>query len=77
MYINITTGKYDEIVTNVKTCGCLTSKFSIKMDKLIRVIQNEIHWCMLFAINIVLVDNTRLETCQVRVVRANLRPLRF
>jgi len=29
------------------------------MDKLIREIQNEIFWCMIFADNIVLIDGTR------------------
>ena len=33
--------------------------FAIVMDELTRAIQNEIPWCMLFADNIVLVDETR------------------
>ena len=33
--------------------------FVIVMDELIRAIQDEIPWCMLFAYNIVLVDETR------------------
>ena len=33
--------------------------FAMVMDKLTRAIQDEIPWCMLFADNIVLVDETR------------------
>jgi len=33
--------------------------FAIEMDELIRAIQNEITWCMLFADDIILVDETR------------------
>ena len=61
---------------NVKTCGDITSDFSITiglhqgsplspflfvivMDELTRAIQDEIPWCMLFADDIVLVDETR------------------
>jgi len=29
------------------------------MDELIRAIQDEIPWCMLFAVDIVLIDETR------------------
>ena len=33
--------------------------FAIMMDKLIRAIHDKISWCMLFAYDIVLVDETR------------------
>jgi len=63
-------------VANVRTCGGITSDFSITiglhqgsalssflfaivMDELTRAIQDEIPWCMLFADDIVLVDETR------------------
>ena len=63
-------------MANVRTCGGITSNFSITiglhqgyalssflfailMDKLTRAIQDEIQWCMLFADNIALVDETR------------------
>jgi len=78
---------YDGVVTNVRTCGGITSDFSITiglhqgstlspflfaivMDELIRAIQNEIPWCILFVDDIVLVDetrtkvNTKLELCR-------------
>jgi len=71
-------------VANIRTCGGITSEFSITielhqasalspflfaivMDELARAIQNQISWCMLFANDIVLVDemrarvNTKLE----------------
>ena len=35
--------------------------FAIMMDELTRVIQDEIPWCMLFADDIALVDETRAE----------------
>jgi len=35
--------------------------FVIMIDELIRAVQNEISWCMLFAYDIVLVDETRAE----------------
>jgi len=68
---------YDGVVANVRTCGGITSDFSITielhqrsalspflfaiaMDKLTRTIQDEIPWCMLFADDIVLVDEMRV-----------------
>ena len=67
---------YNGIVANVRTCGGITSNFSITiglhqgsalspflfvlvMDKLTRAIQDEIPWCMLFADDIILIDETR------------------
>ena len=35
--------------------------FAIVMDELTRAIQDEISWCMLFADDIILVDETRSE----------------
>ena len=76
-YIDIIKNMYDEVVANVKTCGGITSNFSITiglhqgstlstflffivMDELTRTIQDEIPpLCMLFADDIVLVDETR------------------
>ena len=75
-YIDIIKDMYDGVVANVRTCGGITSDFSIiiglhqgsalspflfviVMDELTRAIQNEIPWCMLFANDIVLVDETR------------------
>jgi len=81
--IDIIKDMYD-VVANVRTCGGLTSDFSITiglhqgsalspflfvivMNELIRAIQDEISWCMLFADDIVLVVemragvNTKLE----------------
>ena len=68
---------YDGVVANVRTCGGITSDFSITielhegsalspflltivMNELTRVIQDEIPWCMPFADDIVLVDETRV-----------------
>jgi len=67
---------YDGVVANVRTCGGITSNFSITirlhqgsalspflftivMDELTISIQDEIPWCMLFADDIILVDETR------------------
>jgi len=67
---------YDGVVANVRTCGGITSDFSItiglhrgsalipflfviEMDELTRAIHYEIPWCMLFADNIILVNETR------------------
>ena len=67
---------YDGIVANVRTCGDITSNFSITiglhqgstlspflfvivMDELTRAIEDEIPWCILFADDIILVDETR------------------
>ena len=67
---------YDRVVANVRTCGGITSDFSITiglhqgsalspflfviiMDELTKAIQNEILQCMLFADDIVLVNETR------------------
>ena len=67
---------YDGVVVNVRTCGGITTDFSITirlhqgsalspflfaivMDEVTRTIQDEIPWCMLFADDIVLVDETR------------------
>ena len=75
-YIDIIKDIYDKVVTNVKTCGGITSDFSITiglhqgsvlspflfaivMDELTKSIQDEIPWCILFADDIVLVDETR------------------
>ena len=86
-YIDIIKNMYVRVVTNVRTCGGITSDFStaiglhqgsalspflftIVMDELTRAIQDEISWCMLFADDIVLVDETRvgvnakLELCR-------------
>ena len=72
-YIDIIRDMYDEVVTNVRTYGSITSDFSITivlhqgsvfvivMDGLTRVIQDEKPWCMLFADDIVLVDETRVR----------------
>jgi len=75
-YIDIIKDMYDGVVANVRTCGGITSDFSITiglhqgsalssflfvimMDELIRAIQDEIPWCMLFAGDIILVNETR------------------
>jgi len=75
-YIDIIKDMYDGIVANVRTCGGITSDFSITiglyqgsalspflfaivMNELTRAIQDEIPWCMLFADDIILVDETR------------------
>jgi len=77
-YIDIIKDMYDEIVANVRTCGVITSDFSIiirlhqkstlspflfaiLMDELTRAIQDEISWCMLFADDIVLIDDTSIR----------------
>ena len=63
-------------MANVRTCGDITSNFSITtglhqgsalssflfiivMDELTRAIQDKIPWCMLFADDIVLIDETK------------------
>ena len=75
-YIDIIRDMYHGEVSNVRTCGGITSDFSITielnqgsalspflfvvvMDEFTRAIQDEISWCMLFADDIVLVDETR------------------
>ena len=74
--IDIIRDMYDGVVANIRTCGGITSDFSITirlhqrsalspflfvivMDELNRAIQDEILWCMLFADDIALVDETR------------------
>ena len=86
-HIDIIKDMYDGLVENVRTCGGITSDFSITielqqgsalspflfaivMDELTRANQDEIPWCMLFADDIVLVDEMRagihakLELCR-------------
>ena len=69
-YIDIIRDLYNEVVANVRTCRGITSDFSITtalspflfvivMNELTRAIQDEIPWCMLFADEIVLLDETR------------------
>ena len=74
-YIDIIKDIYDRVVANVRTCKGITNDFFIKiglhqgsalstflfdivMNELTRI-QNEIPWCMLFADDIILVDETR------------------
>ena len=48
------------------------------MDELTRAIQDEIPWCMLFADDIVLVDETRVRVnAKLEFVEANSRISRF
>ena len=75
-YIDIINDMYDGVVANVRTCGGITSDFSITiglhhgsalspflfaivMDELTIAIQDGIPWRMLFADDIVLVDEMR------------------
>ena len=51
--------------------------FVIVMDELTRAIQNEILWCMLFVDDIVLVDETELEKCQIGAMEVSSRISRF
>ena len=52
--------------------------FAIVMDELTRAIQDEIPWCMLFADDIVLVDETRARVnAKLEFVEANSRISRF
>ena len=52
--------------------------FAIMMDELTRAIQNEIPWCMLFADDIVLVDETRARVnAKIGVIEANSRISKF
>jgi len=77
-YIDIIRDMYDGVVANIRTCGGITSDFSVTiglhqgsamspflfvivMDEFTRDIQDEIPWCMLFADDIILVDETRVE----------------
>ena len=67
-YIDIIRDMYDGVVVNVRTYGGITSDFSITIRLhqgsalspfLFATIQDQIPWCMLFADDIVLVDETR------------------
>jgi len=76
-YIDIIKDIYDGVVANVRTYGDITSDFSIiglhqgsalspflfaiVTEELTRAIQDKIPWCMLFANDIVLVDETRVR----------------
>ena len=77
-YIDIIKDMYDGVVANLRTCGGITSDFSITiglhqrsalspflfvivMDELTRAIQDKILSCMLFADDIVLVNETRVR----------------
>ena len=51
--------------------------FVIVMDELTRSIQDEIPWCILFADDIVLVDERELDKCKIGVMEANSRISRF
>ena len=52
--------------------------FVIVMDELTRAIQDEIPWCMLFADDIVLVDETRAGVnAKIGVMEANSRISKF
>ena len=51
--------------------------FAIVMDELPRTIQDEIPWCMLFAGDIVLVNETRTGVNTIGVIEANTRISRF
>ena len=85
---------YDGVVPNVKTCGCITSDFSITIGLhkesalspfVFVIVMDEIPWCMLFADDIVLVNETKaginaklklwrqaLESQGVRLSRAKI-----
>jgi hypothetical protein len=75
-YISIIKDMYEGVVTNVRTCGGVTTNFpitvglhqgsalspflfAIVMDELTRSIQENVPWCMLFADDIVLIDESR------------------
>jgi len=75
-YIDAIKDMYDGVVENIRTCGDITSNFSITiglhkgsalssflfvivMDERTRAIQDEIPWRMLFADDIVLINETR------------------
>ena len=74
-YIDIIRDMYDGIMSNVRTCGGISDfsitiglhqgfalsafLFAKVMDEFTRAIQDEIPWCMIFADDIVLIDETR------------------
>lgn len=76
-YVTLIKDMYQDVVTNVRTCGGDTSDFPIKiglhqgsalspyifalvMNEVTRDIQEDIPWCMLFADDVVLVDESRI-----------------
>jgi hypothetical protein len=72
MYVTLIKDMYDNVVTSVRTSDGDTDDFPIKigsalspylfdlaMDEVTRDIQEDIPWCMLFADDVVLVNDSR------------------
>jgi len=59
LYIRVIKDMYEGGRTSVRTPGGVTNDFFVVMDVLIRGIQDELPWCILFADDIDLIDETK------------------
>ena len=60
-YVGLIKNMYNNVVTSVRTSDGDTDDFScaLVMDEVTRDIQGDIPWCMFFADDVVLVDESR------------------
>jgi hypothetical protein len=92
MYITLIKDMYDNVVTSVQTSDGDTNDFPINiglhqgsalnpylfaLDEVTRDIQGDIPWCMLFADDVILVDESKTRVGQKLVVETNFGGKRF